>query len=381
MPGCCGMGGKQGGGAALCPPPHSSPLTPIFPRPTGLQKFYRLSYMWYSAHNSTTVILVGLLVSLLTGECGGAGGRQRPPPCSPSALPPRPHAGIGCGPPHHLPRAAAPALLPAPEVPAEALLRGELPCPGEGAPWGGGCGVGAPPCSCCLPRSVPAGCRPHGCRGEEQWGGQWPGPPRAAGGRGGTGLHPCSRGPRLRPAGDLLLSAPPARGSWPPPCALSQDPAGQGARTPLGVPAHGQRAPNNREGLGPCPGGLAGLQPHTPSVGPPCLHPLWTGPEPWASRWPAPGLRPVPPPAPAPPRGALGTRRGGGSSVLPPRDRMLPSSPDLAPCLTAPFLGWGLPGPQGAPSAPPSSQPPSSPISVSLVPSINGSRAQVSEEP
>ncbi|NXV75941.1 SC5A6 protein, partial [Atlantisia rogersi] len=37
--------------------------------PTGLQKFYNLSYMWYSAHNSTTVILVGLLVSLLTGEC------------------------------------------------------------------------------------------------------------------------------------------------------------------------------------------------------------------------------------------------------------------------------------------------------------------------
>ncbi|NXU29812.1 SC5A6 protein, partial [Thalassarche chlororhynchos] len=34
--------------------------------PTGLQKFYSLSYMWYSAHNSTTVILVGLLVSLLT---------------------------------------------------------------------------------------------------------------------------------------------------------------------------------------------------------------------------------------------------------------------------------------------------------------------------
>ncbi|NXX76887.1 SC5A6 protein, partial [Urocolius indicus] len=38
--------------------------------PTGLQKFYSLSYMWYSAHNSTTVILVGLLVSLITGECG-----------------------------------------------------------------------------------------------------------------------------------------------------------------------------------------------------------------------------------------------------------------------------------------------------------------------
>ncbi|XP_005232088.2 LOW QUALITY PROTEIN: sodium-dependent multivitamin transporter [Falco peregrinus] len=41
--------------------------TPTPQSPTGLQKFYSLSYMWYSAHNSTTVILVGLLVSLLTG--------------------------------------------------------------------------------------------------------------------------------------------------------------------------------------------------------------------------------------------------------------------------------------------------------------------------
>ncbi|XP_061845695.1 sodium-dependent multivitamin transporter isoform X2 [Colius striatus] len=41
--------------------------TPAPQSPTGLQKFYSLSYMWYSAHNSTTVILVGLLVSLLTG--------------------------------------------------------------------------------------------------------------------------------------------------------------------------------------------------------------------------------------------------------------------------------------------------------------------------
>ncbi|XP_075271258.1 sodium-dependent multivitamin transporter [Opisthocomus hoazin] len=48
-------------GTTLLPP------TPAPPSPTGLQKFYRLSYMWYSAHNSTTVILVGLLVSLLTG--------------------------------------------------------------------------------------------------------------------------------------------------------------------------------------------------------------------------------------------------------------------------------------------------------------------------
>ncbi|KAK7907555.1 hypothetical protein WMY93_016167 [Mugilogobius chulae] len=37
------------------------------PRPTGVEALYSLSYMWYSAHNSTTVVIVGLLVSLLTG--------------------------------------------------------------------------------------------------------------------------------------------------------------------------------------------------------------------------------------------------------------------------------------------------------------------------
>ncbi|XP_028857887.1 sodium-dependent multivitamin transporter-like [Denticeps clupeoides] len=42
------------------------PVT-LKPRPSGLQALYSLSYMWYSAHNSTTVVLVGLVVSLLTG--------------------------------------------------------------------------------------------------------------------------------------------------------------------------------------------------------------------------------------------------------------------------------------------------------------------------
>lgn len=37
-------------------------------RPTGVEALYSLSYMWYSAHNSTTVVVVGLLVSLLTGR-------------------------------------------------------------------------------------------------------------------------------------------------------------------------------------------------------------------------------------------------------------------------------------------------------------------------
>ncbi|XP_056669151.1 sodium-dependent multivitamin transporter isoform X4 [Monodelphis domestica] len=43
-------------------------------QPTGIQRFYNLSYLWYSAHSSTTVIIMGLLVSLLTG-----GTRGQPP--------------------------------------------------------------------------------------------------------------------------------------------------------------------------------------------------------------------------------------------------------------------------------------------------------------
>lgn len=47
------------------------PTTTLPPKPTGLQRFYSLSYLWYSAHNSTTVIVVGLIVSLLTGGMRG----------------------------------------------------------------------------------------------------------------------------------------------------------------------------------------------------------------------------------------------------------------------------------------------------------------------
>uniref|UniRef100_A0A3P8S2C4 Sodium-dependent multivitamin transporter n=1 Tax=Amphiprion percula TaxID=161767 RepID=A0A3P8S2C4_AMPPE len=36
-------------------------------KPTGVEALYSLSYMWYSAHNSATVVVVGLIVSLLTG--------------------------------------------------------------------------------------------------------------------------------------------------------------------------------------------------------------------------------------------------------------------------------------------------------------------------
>uniref|UniRef100_A0A8C6S2Y4 Solute carrier family 5 member 6a n=1 Tax=Neogobius melanostomus TaxID=47308 RepID=A0A8C6S2Y4_9GOBI len=34
---------------------------------SGVEALYSLSYMWYSAHNSTTVVIVGLLVSFITG--------------------------------------------------------------------------------------------------------------------------------------------------------------------------------------------------------------------------------------------------------------------------------------------------------------------------
>uniref|UniRef100_A0AAX7SYS4 Sodium-dependent multivitamin transporter n=1 Tax=Astatotilapia calliptera TaxID=8154 RepID=A0AAX7SYS4_ASTCA len=36
-------------------------------RSAGVKALYSLSYMWYSAHNSATVVVVGLIVSLLTG--------------------------------------------------------------------------------------------------------------------------------------------------------------------------------------------------------------------------------------------------------------------------------------------------------------------------
>ncbi|XP_072113665.1 solute carrier family 5 member 6a isoform X1 [Mobula birostris] len=39
--------------------------------PTGLKKFYSLSYLWYSGFNAATVVIVGLLVSFLTGPMKG----------------------------------------------------------------------------------------------------------------------------------------------------------------------------------------------------------------------------------------------------------------------------------------------------------------------
>ncbi|XP_037384247.1 sodium-dependent multivitamin transporter [Talpa occidentalis] len=45
--------------------------TTTLSKPAGLQRLYSLSYLWYSAHNSTTVIVVGLTISLLTGGMRG----------------------------------------------------------------------------------------------------------------------------------------------------------------------------------------------------------------------------------------------------------------------------------------------------------------------
>ncbi|XP_061609957.1 solute carrier family 5 member 6a isoform X2 [Phyllopteryx taeniolatus] len=63
--------------STVTPPPFENISTTVMtslvnatttkPRPTGVDALYSLSYMWYSAHNSTTVVVVGLLVSLLTG--------------------------------------------------------------------------------------------------------------------------------------------------------------------------------------------------------------------------------------------------------------------------------------------------------------------------
>ncbi|KAM4540534.1 solute carrier family 5 member 6 [Fundulus diaphanus] len=42
-------------------------LSNVTSRPTGLQRFYSLSYMWYSGFNCLTVILIGLIISFLIG--------------------------------------------------------------------------------------------------------------------------------------------------------------------------------------------------------------------------------------------------------------------------------------------------------------------------
>uniref|UniRef100_A0A8C3BPI1 Sodium-dependent multivitamin transporter n=1 Tax=Cairina moschata TaxID=8855 RepID=A0A8C3BPI1_CAIMO len=139
----------------------------------------------------------------------------------------RPHQGHGRGPPHHLPGAAAPAVLPAPQVAAVAGLRGALPRPGRRPPGADG-------------------------DGERGAGAQRRGRGRRAAGRGRAGLRARGRAPRLRPAGDVLLSPAPAPG---PP--RGWVPAG-GAATPGGLR---ERCPCR--GLAPC---LTALLPPPPPI-------------------------------------------------------------------------------------------------------------------
>lgn len=40
----------------------------LFSYPSRLKRFYSLSYMWYSAVNCCTVIVIGLIISFLTGR-------------------------------------------------------------------------------------------------------------------------------------------------------------------------------------------------------------------------------------------------------------------------------------------------------------------------
>ncbi|CAB1430170.1 unnamed protein product, partial [Pleuronectes platessa] len=46
---------------------HQTAISSNLSRPTGLKRFYSLSYMWYSAFNCFTVIVIGLIISFLTG--------------------------------------------------------------------------------------------------------------------------------------------------------------------------------------------------------------------------------------------------------------------------------------------------------------------------
>uniref|UniRef100_A0A3B4WG61 Solute carrier family 5 member 6 n=1 Tax=Seriola lalandi dorsalis TaxID=1841481 RepID=A0A3B4WG61_SERLL len=46
---------------------HTALSNVTMSRPSGLKRFYSLSYMWYSAFNCFTVILIGLIISFLTG--------------------------------------------------------------------------------------------------------------------------------------------------------------------------------------------------------------------------------------------------------------------------------------------------------------------------
>ncbi|KAH0622967.1 hypothetical protein JD844_025921 [Phrynosoma platyrhinos] len=106
-------------------------------RLTGLRKFYNLSYLWYSAHNSTTVILVGLLVSLLTGPMRGEDVNPHTIfPVLPRllyCLPAKYHQKLRCGVRDPAEDGRSP---PPPSLSAEKTSNGMLNGPPEGLPPG-----------------------------------------------------------------------------------------------------------------------------------------------------------------------------------------------------------------------------------------------------
>nr|XP_016854439.1 PREDICTED: sodium-dependent multivitamin transporter [Anolis carolinensis] len=108
-------------------------------RLTGLRKFYNLSYLWYSAHNSTTVIVVGLLVSLITGPTRGEDVNPRTIfPVLPRllcCLPEKYRQRLRCGVPD--PDEVDEGSPPPPSLTAEKASNGMLNGLPEGLPMGG----------------------------------------------------------------------------------------------------------------------------------------------------------------------------------------------------------------------------------------------------
>ncbi|KAM3871173.1 sodium-dependent multivitamin transporter-like [Diretmus argenteus] len=66
LPPTCGVILSANATTAI-PTAVSSAVPITLSRPTGLKRFYSLSYMWYSGLNCFTVVLIGLIISFLTG--------------------------------------------------------------------------------------------------------------------------------------------------------------------------------------------------------------------------------------------------------------------------------------------------------------------------
>lgn len=194
----------------------------------------------------------------------------------------------------------------------------------------------------------------------------WP-PPAPAGRRRRDRATSVQPGPPPMPC-----RRPPSEHTPPPPRhGGPSHPLGRGHRPPVEHPHEAREHQITGRGWVPA-GGAGQAAPAAGSTGLLCLHPRWAG-----SRAPGPlsaraGATASACAGPCPPAGGgcLGPRVWG-------RVRAVPSPPPggtLPMCLTTPLLGRGLP------RIPPH-QPPPSPIYVFVVLPINGSGAQVSEEP